>query len=67
MRGLWDLEEEQTGVRMTSGADDIRQGGRAFQCAVRQLCARDAQRTMSWEFTHQAKGAVGEQKQRRAG
>ena len=33
------------GLRMTSGADDIREGGRAFQCAVRQLCARDAQWT----------------------
>lgn len=52
-------------VRMTSEADYIREGGRAFQCAVRQLCARDAQRTKSWEFTHQAKGAVSELKQGR--
>ena len=52
-------------VRMTSEADYIREGGRAFQCALRQLCARDAQRTKSWEFTHQAKGAVSELKQGR--
>lgn len=65
MRGLWDLEEDRQGVRMTSGADDVKRRRKGIP-----VCSETA--VLRWSMDkelgcspHQAIGAVSEQKQGR--